>query len=178
MVQFAAMTPEHAIDIEGRRAELFGDRDHFGGHHKQEEGRRIDEATDQPGAGDAVDFRAFARHPEGSTLGVAPGQLGCRDARQPALDPSRKATLQGLRGYAGIAQQRGHPCAEPKAVRTDHDDRPAAKLGRPIESFVMDATNGTGHKARIDGEFLVRSHVNKRRASGRTDQTHQSVGRY
>ena len=47
----------------------------FGRRHEQEHRVRIDEAADQPGAGDAVDLRPRARHPDRASLRVARGQL-------------------------------------------------------------------------------------------------------
>ena len=57
------MTPEHAFDIEGRRAELLGDGFDFRRRDEQEQRGWIDKATDQPWTRDAVDFRPLARNP-------------------------------------------------------------------------------------------------------------------
>ena len=50
---------------------------------EQKHGGRIDEATDQPGTGDAIDLRARARDPYRAPLGVARRQF-CRWNERPA----------------------------------------------------------------------------------------------
>jgi hypothetical protein len=50
----------HALDVEGDRAEAVGDGFDLGRGDEQEAGTGVDEAADQPGAGDAVDLRAGA----------------------------------------------------------------------------------------------------------------------
>ena len=55
--ELAAMAPEHVLDVERRGVETLGDGSDFGGRHEQKDRGRIDEAADQPGAGDAVDLR-------------------------------------------------------------------------------------------------------------------------
>src|SRR5215472_6965677 len=59
----AAMTPEHALDVERRGIEALRHARHLGGADKEKDGVWIDEATDQPGASDAVDLRSATRHP-------------------------------------------------------------------------------------------------------------------
>src|SRR5262245_63920082 len=59
----AFMRKLDAFDIVGRPAGLSGDVENILGRDVDELGLRIDEAPDQPRAGDAVDLRALARHP-------------------------------------------------------------------------------------------------------------------
>ena len=56
--ELTPMAPENALDIEGRAVEALRDRLHLRGRNEQEHGFRIDEATDQPGTGDTIDFRS------------------------------------------------------------------------------------------------------------------------
>ena len=91
------MTPERPFDIEGSAAELLRDRFDFGRRHEQEKRVRIDEAADEPGTGDAVDFRPLARYPEGSALPVARRQLACRARATIRFVPIPRNHLRGLR---------------------------------------------------------------------------------
>src|SRR5690348_17345341 len=50
-------------DIVGLRAPAPGEARHFRRRHVEEFRRRIEKAAHEPGAGDAVDLRAGARHP-------------------------------------------------------------------------------------------------------------------
>src|SRR5688500_10560068 len=52
-----------ALDVIRRRAALAGHPHHLGGRYEQELRVGIDEAQDQPRAGDAVDLRALSRNP-------------------------------------------------------------------------------------------------------------------
>src|SRR5688500_11094227 len=91
------MAPEYAVDVERGRTEAFGDPSHLGRRHIQEDGGRIDEAADQPGAGDAVDLGPGASYPDGAPRGVALWQLGRVDHRQAGGTPCREAALQYFR---------------------------------------------------------------------------------
>src|ERR1700677_2962443 len=92
----AAMTPEHPFDIERSRPELLRDCWDFRRGYEHEQRRRIDEAADEPRAGDAVDFRTLARHPYRAALPVARGQLAYRHERQLASSPSREPVVEHL----------------------------------------------------------------------------------
>src|SRR5215467_10736076 len=63
-----AMAPEHALNVERRGIEALRDSRHLRGADKEKDGIGIDEATDQPGAGDAVNLRPATRHPQSATL--------------------------------------------------------------------------------------------------------------
>src|SRR3546814_2127377 len=91
-----------------------------------EAGLRVDEAADQPGAGDAVDMDAAARHPgpvgEIDRFGVS-GRFGAADVRMPVALPVQF----GKRGF-GTPPLRGaeeiepadilQPLLQPGAVRS------------------------------------------------------------
>src|SRR5689334_6273403 len=61
--QFAAMAPEDAFNVERRGLEPVRRIRDLGWCYEQEHGGRIDEATDQPRACNAVDLRPGARDP-------------------------------------------------------------------------------------------------------------------
>ena len=94
--ELAAVAPEHALDVEGRGVETLGDRRDLRRRDEQEHRIRIDEAADQPRAGDAVDLRPRARHPDGAALRVARGSF---DAAPAAAWPfsSPRNRLRGFR---------------------------------------------------------------------------------
>ena len=89
----------------------------LGRRHEQEDRLRIDEAADQPGAGDPVDLGPRAGHPDGPALRIARRQLGLGHHRQPGGSPGLHAALQGLGLDAGMAEPGGGAVAELAAVR-------------------------------------------------------------
>ena len=56
--ELAAVAPENPFDVEGRAVEALRDRLHFRWRDEQEHGFGIDKAADEPGTGDAIDFRS------------------------------------------------------------------------------------------------------------------------
>src|SRR5262249_59824396 len=60
---FAFVRELDALDIVGNGAKRRGHVENVGWRHVDKNRIRIDEATDEPGAGDAIDLRLGARHP-------------------------------------------------------------------------------------------------------------------
>ena len=88
------MAPEYAVDIERRRAEAVGDSRRPRTAPRTGTRRRVDEAADQPGAGDPIDLRPGARDPDGAAPLVARRhQVSGRTSGPPAA-PSLEAALQ------------------------------------------------------------------------------------
>src|SRR4051794_28664067 len=79
------------VDVVGRSARLFGDVKHVFGRDVDELRLRIDETSDQPWTGDAVDLRPFARHPFARR---SPDRPVCRKT---ILDPIADAACQVTR---------------------------------------------------------------------------------
>ena len=71
----AAVAPEHVLDVEGRGIEPLGHGRDLRRLHEQEHRPGIDEAADQPRAGDAVDLRPRARHPDRAASASRGGSL-------------------------------------------------------------------------------------------------------
>src|SRR5262245_32753634 len=83
----ADVTEFRVLDVIGGRALRLGNGDDIGRRHVDELGKRIDEATDQPWARDAVDLGMFARDPfvfDGAEV-LARRQAGCSPSRDAAL---------------------------------------------------------------------------------------------
>ena len=93
---------------------------------------RIDEAADQPGAGDAVDLRPLARHPDGAALGVARRQLvrGNERAARPRARPGSRPPAT-LARRALLPQPGGDAMAELQALLADDDGRAAVRAPAP-----------------------------------------------
>ena len=89
----APVAPGDALDVEGGGGEALGDARDLGRVDIEEDGLRIDEAADQPGAGDAVDLGPGAGHPEAAALRIARRQLVFRDQRQARRLPGPKAAF-------------------------------------------------------------------------------------
>jgi hypothetical protein len=92
--QFAAMGPEHAVNVERRAAVALGDLLNLRLRHEQDHGVRVDKATDQPRAGDAIDFGACARDPDRPPGGVARGQVVGLHQEAAAVAPGFEAAVQ------------------------------------------------------------------------------------
>jgi hypothetical protein len=104
-------------------------------------------------------FSALPRHPKGAPLPVSRRQLACGHERQVASYPSRKTIFEDFGRTSGLAQQRRDALAELAAVVTDHDDRSAAKLRRPIVYGIVRAANRAGDEPRIGRKIIVGPHV-------------------
>src|SRR6266404_4130072 len=85
---FAFVGEFHAIDVVGYAARLLSDGKDLILRDVDELCIGIDEAPDQPGTGDTVDLRMFARHP------LAWGSPDVAARRQPLFGPAGNAAFQ------------------------------------------------------------------------------------
>ncbi len=110
----SAVAPEHvsALDVERGCAELLRDGGNLGRSDEQKDGVRIDEAADQPGAGDPVNLGTSPRYPQGAALGITRWQLGFRHHRQAGLCPRQGSAVKGVGGDALMAKPSGHALAD------------------------------------------------------------------
>lgn len=83
----------------------------------------IDKATNQPGAGDAVNFRAPARHPQTGPLHNKTLECGFGHQRQSRLDPRLVAAGQGGSLEPLFAQTSGRGLAARVTFLAREDDR-------------------------------------------------------
>jgi hypothetical protein len=70
------MAPKDTFDVKWCASETLGYLHYIWWRHKQKHGAWIYEATNEPGTGDAVDFRTRAGHPHSSTLTINRRELG------------------------------------------------------------------------------------------------------
>src|SRR5262245_36756523 len=131
------MAPEYTIDVEWRGVEALGDGRDFRRHHKEKHRIGIDKATYQPWAGDTVDLRPAARHPNGAALVVPRRQLIGANEDFVGLSPSFKAAFEGLCIDALVPQPGGSPFAQFLPTLADNNDALASILGHPIADGTM-----------------------------------------
>jgi hypothetical protein len=91
------MAPEDILDIERNATKALGHLHDIRRSNKQERGAWINEATNEPGAGDAVDLGARAGHPNGSAPRINRWQLGEGNQRTFLLLPTFKSPFEHLR---------------------------------------------------------------------------------
>ena len=101
-----------ALDVERDRAGVGRDVFHLGRIDIEDARLRVDEAADQPRAGDAVDLRPPPRHPQARRFRREAVERGLRDQRQARLAPGLPAAFQHLRLHAAPAQLRRDHLAE------------------------------------------------------------------
>jgi hypothetical protein len=65
------MGPENALDVEGRGAEAISDGCDLGGGDEKENGGGINEASDQPWTGDAINLGTRAGDPQRAATRIA-----------------------------------------------------------------------------------------------------------
>jgi hypothetical protein len=129
--------------LEGSARQIVGDRALVGsdGHdlirlREEEAGLRIEEAADQPRAGDAIDLRTAARDPTGRAIAEYDTRRAALHEGKAGRDPRFDAAGEQRRRKAFAAQVSGDALAAVVAVRTGDDDRPPAiELrceGRPV----------------------------------------------
>src|SRR5262245_2834605 len=98
------MAPEDVLDIERNTAEALRHLHDVRRSNKQERGAWINEATNEPGARDAVDLWASAGHPNSSSPGVNRRKLGEGNQRKLCLLPRFKPSFEHLRWNALISK--------------------------------------------------------------------------
>ena len=120
----------HVLDVVGRRAGLFGHGKHRFLGDVDEICAGIDEALDQPRAGDAIDLRALSRDPfPRSHPDVAAG-------RQSVLGPAGKSAIEIDGLDAGRSERGGNALADIVALPTIHDHRPSQSQVGPAGNLV------------------------------------------
>jgi len=98
------MAPEDILDIERNATKALGHLHDIRRSNKQERGAWIDEATNEPGARDAVNLGASAGHPNGSSPSVNGGKLGEGNQGKGRLLPRYQSPFQHLRWNTLISQ--------------------------------------------------------------------------
>tara|TARA_R100000049_G_scaffold5346_1_gene15772 strand:- start:4515 stop:5318 length:804 start_codon:yes stop_codon:yes gene_type:complete len=166
----AAMAPEDIFNIEGRGVELFGHSLDFRRLDKQELGVAINKAADQPGAGNAVDFRPMTGNPDGSSFRVVYGKGGRRDHGQFRIAPAEDAALKALGGNAAIAENSCRTLAEFPAFLAYNDDALARELWRESGDILIRMTEGRRQQAWIIGKVFINADIDKNRRIGQADQ--------
>src|SRR5947208_15364168 len=134
------MTPEHVFDIEGNGVEALADRNDLGRRHEQKYRVGIDGPPDQPGAGDAVDLRPRAGHPDGAPLRIARRQFRCWYQRQLGSLPALKTALERFGLHVDVSQPGRGALSELLAAQADDDGRTAGEFTAPIGGLLMVAS--------------------------------------
>ena len=70
------MAPEYVLDVERGASKTLGHGHDIRRSNEQENRAWIDEATNEPGTGDPVDFWTGAGHPNSSSPRISGGKLG------------------------------------------------------------------------------------------------------
>ena len=172
------MAPEHVFDVERHRIEALADRDHFGRRDEQKHRVRIDEAANQPRAGDAVDFWTRTRHPDGASLRVPGRHLRRRHQREFCGLPTLEAALQRFGRHVDVPEPSGGAFGELLAPQADHDGRTPGECFTPFGGFLRIAPDGAGNQPLVGGKVLVGAHVDQHRRIRHADQACKFIGRY
>jgi hypothetical protein len=174
---FAAMAPEHAVKIEWRGIVSCGHVRHLRGGDEQEHGARIDEAADQPRAGDAIDFRPRARHPDRAPLTVGRRYPARGQERQRGLCPALEAVFEHVGRDAGVTQPGGGSLTGGCATAANHDGGLTGEFTRPLRNFGMRFSNGSGDQPGTGIEIVIWANVDQCGTSRCPDQTDKLVHR-
>jgi hypothetical protein len=136
----------------------------LGRSDEQEHGGRIDEAADQPRAGDAIDLRPRARDPERPAGRVPRRQVARVDQHAAGIAPGLEPALQVLRlRRAEVAQPGRDSLAELQPALADDDDRPPGVGRPPFRDAAEIAPDRAGQEARIGLRVLGRAHIDQHR---------------
>ena len=131
--KIAVMRERDVRNIVRDRILFFGGVQHFAGRHIQELGGRINEAGNQPRAGDTVDLRTLARDPARCGVGGFADDFAAR-----LLPAFFNAVGEVACGNSGVAQFLRDALADFMSVHAIHDHRarvrqlfcPAIDVGR------------------------------------------------
>jgi hypothetical protein len=173
--KFATMTPEHALDVEGRSAEALGYGNHLAGFDEHDDGIRIDKAPDQPRAGDAIDFGPLARNPERAAFAVVFREMSGRDQWQAGIAPGNEAAFEYLGANALVAQVGGEALADFRTLVADDRERATVKLVRAACEFRVPAETA-GNESGVSREIFLGANIDNERRLRRADQTGQFIG--
>src|SRR5215831_10190956 len=119
------------LDVERHAAAFARHIDHLIGIDEQDPRLRIEEAADQPGAGNAVDLRPPPRDPDAWTLRRQTVELRFRNQRQPGLGPAFIAAFEHTCVDPVRAQLRCRSLAHFMAGLAGENDW-LAKFSRPL----------------------------------------------
>ncbi len=109
---FAVVRDFDVGNIERDAAEFGGRLLHIGWINKYDFGACVEEAPDQPRAGDAIDFRPSPGHPDARPAWCKTRERHPVNQWQPGLAPRCKAALKHARAKARLAQFGGDELAE------------------------------------------------------------------
>ena len=168
--QFAAVAPEHVLDVKGRGVEPLADGYDLGRRDIEKHRIRIDKAADQPGTGDAVDLWPRARYPHGAALGVARRQFGRIQQRKFGLLPALEAAFERFGRDVGVPQPGRGALRELGAAQANNDCGVAGEIAGPVASVFMATPDGAGNQPRVGGEIGVGTNVDQDRRVRGTDQ--------
>jgi len=168
-----AMAPEHALHVEGSGGEALGDGGNLGRRHEQEHRAGVQEAADQPGAGDAVHLGARARDPDCASPGVVWREgIGAYEGTAGG-GPGFEAAFEDLCPGAGVAEPGCGALAELQAALAGDDDVTVGIVGGPFGSGLPVAADGAGQQTGVCSEVVVRPDIEQDGGIGQPDQAGQ-----
>src|SRR5437899_59002 len=94
------MAPEHIIDVERSGSKAFAYRQSFRRGDEQKHGAWINEAADEPGAGDTVDLWSSTCDPDGLSRRITDRELFSLDQEPVGRSPGFEATFERFRLYS------------------------------------------------------------------------------
>ena len=128
----------------------------------------IDKAADEPRTSDAIDLRAFARHPHRAPSLFRCGIGSCAGEGLTGVPPSLEAASEIYSLDVPVAKPRGSALTETVTLAADADDDCL-----PLRSLLHAATSRTGSTAeepgmrsRVSGESRLSAQVSDYRAAG------------
>ena len=154
------MAPKDIFDVKWRASETLGYLHYIRRRHKQKYGAWIDEATNEPGTGDAVDLRTRAGHPYSSTLTINRRKLGHWNQWKLSLSPCLESSFQHLRRDTFISEPRRNPLAHTRAFLADHHRRVATRDFIPNLQLLERAVPGGWNEMRVRVELIRHPNIN------------------
>ena len=168
----AAMAPEHALDVEGRRRRSARPppATSAGATNRKTAAGSTKRRISQGQAMRSI-FGPRARHPDGAAPRVARRQLGGGHQRQAGLRPGLEAALERLGRHALVPQPGGDALAELLPLLADDDGGAAREARRPMPapSRGRGATE-PGIRRGSAAKSSVGADVDDRRALRRADE--------
>src|SRR5262249_7288500 len=171
----SAVTPEYAFDVEGGGRKPLRHAFHLGRSNEQKYGAGIDEATDQPWTGDAVNLGSCPRYPDGPLVVVERGHSGGDHQGQAGLAPTFKAVVQRVGRNPAMTHPGRRALAELGASLADRNSGTAGKFACPCGNIDMGPTYRARNQARIGFVVVISPHIDQSRAVGSADEAGKLV---
>ena len=173
--KFAAMAPEHIVNVKRAGPKPGGNPFHFGRGYEQEHGTGVNKPPDQPRTSNAVNFWPRPRYPDRAPLRIPRGQFGSGHTRQTGFGPAEITAFEVFSQRACMAQISGNTFTEFKALLADGHHVFACIFPSPCRYIYVGTADCAGDQIGIGLKILMEADIKEDGAIGRANQARKFI---